>query len=117
MKIVRLHGFSIIEGIVAMVILSLLLTVASVVFVRYYQVFPAMGAQYLKVRTCHILDSMVQVHHADNQEIKVNGLMCSYQTFPLDEFTRFRRAVLTCQDTLGKSSECAELVTFAADEN
>ncbi|WP_421876523.1 hypothetical protein [Marinoscillum sp.] len=113
----KLAAYTLIEGIVTMVILSILLTAISIISFNVYRSYPSGSTLLLQNRVNASLDSMIQKKHMDLRLWSAGGIDYTYRTRKYDRFETIYRARLVGVDSLGKEYVTSGIFYVMDDED
>ena len=113
----RLSAYTIIEGIVAMVILSILLTAIVLISFNVYRTFPSARSLMLQNQVRFTLDSMTDIRYNDLRIWSQSGIDYNYTANRFDQFDHVYRATLTGMDSVGESNTQYAVFYIVADED
>ena len=105
----RLHAFTMIEGIVSMVILSIMLSVAILVSLNLYRSMPRYKVQHMQQRLQNQMDSLVAVPEVDGITYRLGEYELTYTTEVDRRFTNMRMAYGSLSDSLGNQVDHQQL--------
>ncbi|MEQ8580617.1 MAG: hypothetical protein RIC30_21720 [Marinoscillum sp.] len=112
----RLKAYTIIEGIVSMVLLSILLSVAVIVSFNLYRAFPAHRELELKNLVIHHLDSLVAMKHTRPLTFSADHLSLSYEVRDFQGFDHIMIASCMGQDSTGLKKQ-ASTIFYVSEED
>ncbi len=105
----KLKSFTIIEGIVSMVLLSIVLSVTVLISFNLYKSFPAQHQQFMRSVLTQQMDSIIQSGSLDNLEYAQGGYYIEYQSEQAAELKNMRLAKGVISDSLGHVWETKKL--------
>lgn len=111
----RLPAFTLIEGIVAMVLLSLIFSTAVLVSFRLYQGLAPVHELQLDAWLQQQMDSVVLLPPSNRLAFGSGDLSCVCFTEPLDRFSQSSVLTCTATDSLGYSVSGQRIIHFYAD--
>ncbi len=111
----RFRAFTIIEGIVSMVILSLLLSISLLIAFNLYRSYPSYPQQTLESRSDLLIDSLANTEPDDPilYSTSLYDVRCILHDFYT--FDRVKRLECTITDSLGRSVVRSRLILYEED--
>lgn len=97
----KLKAFTLIEGIVSMVLLSILLSVAVLISFNLYKSIPRDHMHQMEKKLEMQLDSLIRVEVEDVVNYQMGQYSMQYEMTPSDQFKNMQIATAVISDTLG----------------
>ncbi|MFH6986035.1 hypothetical protein [Marinoscillum luteum] len=105
----RLKAYTIIEGIVSMVLLSILLSIAVIVSFNLYRSFPARRELALKNQVTQQLDSLVAIKQIRPLTFSKDHLSLSYEVRDFQGFDLIKIGSCIGQDSTGLKEQASTI--------
>lgn len=110
MRVKNLRAFTIVEGIVSMVILSLLLSVSLIIAFNVYKSFPSNPRHALETNLHFLLDSLAENKITEQGFINYRSYNVSVEVSPFYTFDQVSVLHCTITDSLGRTVSNSKLV-------